>query len=36
MDDLYTLADFLGAVSVTYWDEEYADELLAVHFGWSL
>lgn len=36
MHDLYTTADFLGAVSVTYWDGEYADELLAKHFGWSL
>lgn len=36
MDDLYTTTDFLGDVTVTYWDGLFADELLAVHFGWSV
>lgn len=29
-------ADFLEGVTVTYWDDLYADELLAVHFGWRV
>lgn len=36
MDDLYTTDDFLRDVTVAYWDDLFADELLAVHFGWSL
>jgi len=36
LDDLYTPADFLRDVSVAYWDGDYADELMAVFFGWSL
>lgn len=36
MDGLYTTADFEAGVSVTYWDGEYADELMAKHFGWGL
>lgn len=27
---------FLLGVKVTYWDGLYAEELIAVHFAWSL
>lgn len=36
MDDLYTTDDFLRDVTVAYWDGLYADELMALHFGWSI
>jgi hypothetical protein len=36
MDDDYTKADFLADTAVRYWDGAYAEELMAIHFGWSV